>query len=89
MLNIKTKIIVTIGPATLDFKIFQAMVNEGIDFIRINTSYGDFGQYDQILMNLKKAKGMPDGLWKIEHAKSQHIQYNEEELKEVLSHRTH
>ena len=56
MYNIKTKIIATIGPATLDFKVFQAMVNEGIDFIRINTSYGDPKQYDQILRNLKKAK---------------------------------
>jgi pyruvate kinase len=56
MLNIKTKIIATIGPATLDFKVFQAMASEGIDFIRINTSYGDFGQYDHILRNLKKAK---------------------------------
>ena len=56
MRNIKTKIIATIGPATLDFKVFQAMVNEGIDFIRINTSYGDHKQYDHILRNLKKAK---------------------------------
>lgn len=56
MRDIKTKIIATIGPATLDFKVFQAMVNEGIDFIRINTSYGDSEQYDHILRNLKKAK---------------------------------
>lgn len=56
MRDIKTKIIATIGPATLGFKIFQAMVNEGVDFLRINTSYGDSKQYDQILGNLKKAK---------------------------------
>ncbi len=56
MHNIKTKIIASIGPATLDFKVFQAMVNKGIDFIRINTSYGDSEQYDHILRNLKKVK---------------------------------
>ena len=58
MRDIKTKIIATIGPATLDFKVFQAMVNEGIDFIRINTSYGDPKQYDHVLRNLKKAKSI-------------------------------
>lgn len=52
----KTKIIVTIGPASLNFKVFQAMVDEGIDFVRINTSYGNNKQYDRILQNLKKAK---------------------------------
>lgn len=57
MIDIETKIIVTIGPATLDFIVFQGLVNEGIDFVRINTSYGDPAQYDKILENLKKAKG--------------------------------
>ncbi|HEY5600461.1 MAG TPA: pyruvate kinase [Patescibacteria group bacterium] len=52
----KTKIIATIGPATLDFKIFQKLVDSGIDFIRINTSYGDFDQYDLMLRNLKEVK---------------------------------
>ncbi len=56
MHNIKTKIIASIGPATLDFKVFQRIIEEGIDFIRINTSYGDPEQYDHILNNLKKAK---------------------------------
>ena len=56
MIKIKTKIIATIGPATLDFKVFQKMAKEGIDFIRINTSYGNEKQYDLILNNLKKVK---------------------------------
>ena len=56
MRDIQTKIIATIGPATLDFKVFQALVAEGIDFIRINTSYGDLEQYDLILDHLTKAK---------------------------------
>src|SRR5581483_4582574 len=41
---------------TLDFAVFQELVYAGIDYIRINTSYGNTDQYDTILSNLKKAK---------------------------------
>lgn len=51
--KLKTKIIATIGPATLSPRIFQQLVDVGIDYIRINTAYGDFAQYEQILDNLK------------------------------------
>ncbi|OGH17767.1 MAG: hypothetical protein A2868_01070 [Candidatus Levybacteria bacterium RIFCSPHIGHO2_01_FULL_40_15b] len=50
----KTKIIATIGPATLDVTVFERLVDEGVDFIRINSAYGDYKQYDQILENLRK-----------------------------------
>lgn len=50
----KTKIIATIGPASLDYSIFERMVNEGINIIRINTSYGNYEQYEQILDNVKR-----------------------------------
>ncbi|MGI5826432.1 MAG: pyruvate kinase [Patescibacteria group bacterium] len=56
----RTKIIATIGPATLDFQVFQGLVDNGIDFVRINTAYGDNQQYNQILMNLKNAKKEKD-----------------------------
>lgn len=52
----KTQIIATIGPATLDKKIFKSTIDAGVDIIRINTAYGNFAQYDQILANLKEAK---------------------------------
>lgn len=52
----KTKIIATVGPACLDFQVFQEMIVNGIDFIRINTAYGNFQQYDQFLNNLKNAR---------------------------------
>ncbi|MBI4004825.1 hypothetical protein HY358_01670 [Candidatus Roizmanbacteria bacterium] len=55
MSQIKTKIVATVGPASLASDIFQKMVDAGIDFIRINTSYGDYDQYDRILANLKNA----------------------------------
>lgn len=57
----KTKIIATIGPATLDLKVFEKLIDEGVDFIRINSAYGDYEQYDQILDNLKKY-GSPRGI---------------------------
>lgn len=50
-----TKIITTIGPATLDFAVFQKLIDAGIDYIRINTAYGDEQQYEIILNNLEKA----------------------------------
>ena len=49
----RTKIIATIGPATLDPIIFNKVLDAGVNFIRINTSYGDYNQYDKILNNLK------------------------------------
>ncbi len=51
-MNRKTKIIATIGPATLDPSVFEGIVREGVDMVRINTAYGDYAQYDQILKNL-------------------------------------
>ncbi len=56
MSTTRTKIIATIGPACLEFKTFQDIVDAGIDYIRINTAYGDEQQYNLILNNLKKAK---------------------------------
>lgn len=50
----KTKIIATIGPATLNAEIFKRLIDEGADIIRINSAYGDYKQYDQILENLRK-----------------------------------
>ncbi len=50
----KTKIIATIGPATLDYQIFKSVLDEGATHLRVNTAYGDEEQYDQILENLKK-----------------------------------
>lgn len=52
----KTQIIATIGPSTLNGKVFKATIQAGVDIIRINTAYGDFSQYDQILRNLKETK---------------------------------
>jgi len=50
----RTKIIATIGPATLDFTVFKSVIDSGVSYIRINTAYGNIAQYDLILDNLKK-----------------------------------
>ena len=55
-LKMKTKIIATIGPATINATVFEKLVHEGINYVRINTTYGDYDQYDQILKNLKDVK---------------------------------
>ncbi|MCL5010507.1 MAG: pyruvate kinase [Patescibacteria group bacterium] len=60
MEKIKTKIIATIGPASLDFSVFRQLIHEGTDYIRINTAYGDTRQYDLILNNLKNANGQKE-----------------------------
>ncbi len=57
MNKIQTKIIATIGPATISFPMFQALVDEGINFVRINTAYGDQAQYDLILDHINRATG--------------------------------
>ena len=52
VVDVRTKIIATIGPSSLEYSVLEQLVEEGMDFIRINTSYGDHKQYDLILGNL-------------------------------------
>ncbi len=56
MNELRTKIVATIGPSTLDPETFRHLVDTGIDYVRINTSYGDFKQYDTILNNLRQSE---------------------------------
>jgi len=50
----KTKIIATIGPASLNQEIFENIIEEGVDCVRINTAYSDKKQFEIIFDNLKK-----------------------------------
>ncbi len=52
----KTKIIATIGPASLDYNTFKKVINEGVDYVRINTAYSDKEQHLRIQENLRKIK---------------------------------
>jgi pyruvate kinase len=69
MKTLNTKLVVTIGPATLDLAIFQELLDIGIDYIRINSAYGDEQQYDLILNNLKNAtpKNKVQIIWDIKN----------------------
>ncbi len=50
----KTKIIATVGPASLEYSVFKKIIRQGVDFIRINTAYSNKKQHDTIIENLKK-----------------------------------
>lgn len=49
----KTKIIATIGPASLEFDTLKKMVEAGLSIGRINTKYGSPEQYKIITTNLR------------------------------------
>ncbi|MBN1923591.1 MAG: pyruvate kinase [Nanoarchaeota archaeon] len=55
----KTKIICTIGPASLNSNTIKRMCNNGMNACRINTSYGDFKQYDEIIKNIRSSCNLP------------------------------
>lgn len=74
-MKLKTKIIATIGPATLDFDAFQKIVYEGIDYLRINSSYGDYEQYDAILKNLEQAEKSKNIEIILDIKKLDHLEY--------------
>jgi pyruvate kinase len=50
----KTKIVATIGPASLEYKTMKKMVDAGLAIARLNTKYGSPEQYKQVMANLKK-----------------------------------
>ena len=50
----KTKIIATVGPSSVEYNVFEEMVKEGADFIRINTAYSNEKQHEDIVENIEK-----------------------------------
>ena len=49
-----TKIIATIGPASVKYPVFRKLAKEGMDIIRFNSAYGSLEQYNQIFEQSKK-----------------------------------
>lgn len=49
----KTKILCTIGPASIKSKVIKRMFKNGMNACRINTSYGDYNQYSRIIKNVR------------------------------------
>jgi len=55
----KTKIVCTIGPASLHKETIKKMVESGMNAARINTAYGNMNQYRLIIQNLRSAGDIP------------------------------
>ena len=55
----KTKIICTIGPASLSKKTLEEMYKAGMNGARINTAYGDMDQYRLIVNNIRETADIP------------------------------
>jgi len=49
----KTKIVVTIGPATQSKEILKELSNMGMDFARLNMSHGDINWHQNIINNVR------------------------------------
>jgi len=63
MEEIETKIVATIGPASVD--LVKELVEAGADYVRINTAYGDEGQYETVLDSLEEVGGEVEVIWDI------------------------
>lgn len=55
----RTKIIATIGPASLNEEVLRAMKAAGMGMARINTAHGDLTQYTGIVKTLRQIGGIP------------------------------
>src|SRR5687767_8943927 len=49
----RTKIVATMGPATADIAVLQAMFEEGLDICRINFSHGEYDAFLKIVDNIR------------------------------------
>jgi len=49
----------TIGPASVETKTLEQMVQAGMNCVRINTAYGDLESYKRILENVRKVSDLP------------------------------
>ncbi|NQX92948.1 MAG: pyruvate kinase, partial [Flavobacteriales bacterium] len=50
----KTKIVATIGPATSSFEMLQAIINEGVDVVRLNFSHGAHEDHASVIEHVRK-----------------------------------
>lgn len=49
----RTKIVATIGPASMDKRILEKMIRAGMDVCRINSSHGNYEATEQIIRNVR------------------------------------
>jgi len=55
----KTKIICTVGPASLARATLERMIQEGMNGARINTAYGTLDQYAVIIETIRETADIP------------------------------
>ncbi|PCI78727.1 pyruvate kinase [Candidatus Aerophobetes bacterium] len=55
-MKIKTKVVVTLGPATNSYEMVEQLVCLGMDVARINMSHGEYEEHRQTIAWLKKAR---------------------------------
>jgi len=55
----KTKIVCTIGPASLQVETLERMIRAGMNCARINTAYGDFDRYRLVIDNVREVADVP------------------------------
>jgi len=55
----KTKIVCTIGPASLQVETLERMIQAGMNCARINTAYGDFDRYRLVVDNVREVADVP------------------------------
>ncbi len=55
----KTKIVCTIGPASLQAETLEKMFNAGMNCARINTAYGDLERYRTVVDNVREVADIP------------------------------
>lgn len=55
-MHVKTKVVVTLGPATNSYEMIEQLIVAGMDVARINMSHGDYEQHRQVINNVKKAR---------------------------------
>lgn len=55
MINKKTKVVATLGPATDSVEIIKKMIEMGLDVCRINFSHGTYEVHEQTIKNIRKA----------------------------------
>jgi len=53
----RTKIVATIGPASMDKSILEKMIRAGMDVCRINSSHGSHEMVEQIISNVRALNG--------------------------------
>ena len=51
----KTKILATLGPATSSSSMIKALMEAGVDAVRLNFSHGDYSSFEQVFNNINQA----------------------------------